>query len=401
MYNRYLRLSLEKKQTAFLWGARKTGKSTYLKELYPNSIYYDLLKTDLQLRYLKKPSNLREEILGFRKDKLTLPIIIDEIQKVPALLDEIHWLIENTDSYFILCGSSTRKLRVAGTNLLGGRAIKYNFYPLIYPEIREDFDLSRIFNNGLIPLHFINSNPRKLLKAYIEDYLTNEIRVEGLVRNITAFGRFMDSTAFSHGELLNYSNIARDCGIDAKTVKEYYQILIDTLVGYLIYPYNKKINREIISSVPKFYFFDVGVANNITQRQFTQGQASNIKGPEAGKALEHYVFTELKAYIGLNDLDYRINYWRTKTGLEVDFIVSTIHGKVIPIEIKISSNVHNSELRGIKSFMKEHQINKGYVVCLEERLRKIIGEMQEIAVIPLQQFLEKLWNHEILPTYDN
>lgn len=392
MYYRCLKLSLDKKQTAFLWGARKTGKSTYLKELYPNSIYYDLLKTDLQLKYLKKPSDFREEILGLEKDKLALPIIIDEIQKVPALLDEIHWLIENTDCYFILCGSSTRKLRIAGTNLLGGRAIKYNFYPLVYPEIKKDFNLLKIFNNGLIPSHFISNNPRKLLKAYVEDYLTNEIRVEGLVRNIAAFGRFMDSIAFSHGELLNYSNIARDCSIDAKTVKEYYQILVDTLVGYLLYPYSKKVSREIISSVPKFYFFDVGVANNITQHQF-----DNTKGQEAGKALEHYIFTELKAYIGLNDLDYRINYWRTKTGLEVDFIISTVRGnKILPIEVKISENVHNSELRAIKSFMEEHQVHKGYIVCLEERLRKITWGTQEIDIIPLQQFLEKLWNNEII-----
>lgn len=391
MFNRYIKLILDKKQTAFLWGARKTGKSTYLKELYPNSIYYDLLKTDLQIRYLKQPSNFREEILGLKKDKLTLPIIVDEIQKVPALLDEIHWLIENTDGYFILCGSSTRKLRAAGTNLLGGRAIKYNFYPLVYPEIKEEFNLLKIFNNGLIPLHFISNNPRKLLKAYVEDYLTNEIRAEGLVRNIAAFNRFIDSIAFSHGELLNYSNIARDCGIDAKTVKEYYQILVDTLVGYLIYPYTKKVNREIISSIPKFYFFDVGVANNIMQYRFNE-----VRGAEAGKALEHYIFTELTAYLGLNDLDYAINYWRTRTGLEVDFIISTIRGKAVPIEVKISSNVHNSELKGIKSFIEEHQISKGYIVCLEPKLRKVIWGTQEIDIIPVQQFLEKLWNHEIL-----
>ncbi|HJD56116.1 MAG TPA: DUF4143 domain-containing protein [Rickettsia endosymbiont of Pyrocoelia pectoralis] len=391
MYDRYLKLELEKKQTAFLWGARKTGKSTYLRELYPNSVYYDLLKTDLQLKYLKQPSNFREEILALNKDKLDFPIIVDEIQKVPALLDEIHWLIENTNSYFILCGSSTRKLRIAGTNLLGGRAIKYNFYPLVYPEIKKDFNLIKIFNNGLIPLHFISNNSRKLLKAYVEDYLTNEIRIEGLVRNISAFSRFMDSIAFSHGELLNYSNIARDCGIDAKTIKEYYQILVDTLVGYLVYPYTKKVNREIISSIPKFYFFDVGVANNITQYQLNK-----LKGAEAGKALEHYIFMELTAYLGLNDLDYRINYWRTKTGLEVDFIISKIRGKTIPIEVKISSNIHNSELRGIKSFIEEHSLSKGYIVCLEEKLRKVIWGTQEIDIIPVQEFLEKLWSHEIL-----
>ncbi|MGX6959795.1 MAG: DUF4143 domain-containing protein [Rickettsia endosymbiont of Pentastiridius leporinus] len=163
------------------------------------------------------------------------------------------------------------------------------------------------------------------------------------------------------------------------------------LVGYLVYPYTKKVNIEIISSIPKFYFFDVGVANNITQYQLNE-----LKGAEAGKALEHYIFTELTAYLGLSDLDYRINYWRTKTGLEVDFIISKIRGKTIPIEVKISSNIHNSELRGIKSFIEEHSLSKGYVVCLEERLRKIVWGTQEIDIILVQEFLEKLWNHEIL-----
>lgn len=174
-YKRYLSLNIEPHQSIFLWGARKTGKSTYLKNLYHDSIYYDLLKTDLFLRYIKTPSLLREEILALPAEKLSLPVIIDEVQKVPALLDEIHWLIENTETTFILCGSSARKLKKQGTNLLGGRAIKYNFYPLVYPEYKEDFDLLRIFNHGLIPSHFLSSNPRKLLQAYIEDYLTNEI----------------------------------------------------------------------------------------------------------------------------------------------------------------------------------------------------------------------------------
>ncbi|MFU7500241.1 MAG: ATP-binding protein [Candidatus Tisiphia sp.] len=390
MYTRYFKLNLNHKQTAFLWGARKVGKSTYLKNLYPNSIYYDLLKTDLYFKYLKQPSNFREEVLALHSAKLDLPIIVDEIQKVPALLDEIHWLIENTDSYFILCGSSSRKLRAYGTNLLGGRAIKYNFFPLVYPEVKEDFDLLKIFNNGLIPSHFISNNPRKLLKAYVEDYLTNEIRAEGLVRNITAFSRFIDSTAFSSGELVNYSNIARDCSIDAKTVKEYYQILVDSLVGYLVYPYQKKISREIISSNPKFYFFDVGVASSISQNHF-----NNTKGSEAGRALEHYVFTELQAYINLNDLDHRINYWRTKTGVEVDFIISTITGKPLPIEVKISSNVHKTEIKSIKSFMQEHQVDQGYVVCLEDNSRKICLDNREINILPIEEFLKKLWNHEI------
>lgn len=386
-YKRYLKLVVEQGQSVFLWGARKTGKSTYLKNLFSESVYIDLLKTDLFLRYMKQPSLLREEILALPEEKLRLPIIIDEVQKVPALLDEIHWLIENTQATFILCGSSSRKLKQQGTNLLGGRAIKYNFYPLVYPEYKNDFDILRIFNHGLIPSHYVNSNPRKLLQSYIEDYLTNEIRSEGYVRNVPAFGRFLDSTAFSHGEMLNYSNIARDVGIDSKTVKEYYQILVDTLVGYLIYPYTKKVSRNIISHTPKFYYFDVGIANRISKRKL-----ETLGGAEAGRSLEHYILMELVAFINLTDSDYNLYYWRTNTKLEVDFILAYHTSSPIPIEVKISKLVHKSELVGIKSFMEEHKVNKGYIVCLETHIRKIqVNDDKEIMIMPVKEFLEYLW----------
>ena len=390
-YNRYLRLDVEPKQSVFLWGARKTGKSTYLKNLYPNSVYYDLLKTDFFLRYTKNPSLLREEILALSPDKLSQPIIIDEIQKVPALLDEIHWLIENSNSTFILCGSSARKLKQQGTNLLGGRALKYHFYPLVYPEYAEDFNLLRIINQGLIPAHFTSANSRKLLQAYIEDYLTNEIRAEGYIRNIPAFSRFLDSTVFSHGEMVNYSNIARDCGIDSKTVKEYYQILVDTLVGYLIYPYTKRISRNIISNTPKFYYFDVGVANRISKRSFEV-----VEGIEAGKALEHYVLMELIAFLSLTDSDYNLHYWRTANKLEVDFILSHPAAMPIPIEVKVSKLIHKSELKAMKVFMEEYEVLTGYIVCLEPIRRKIqISETKEIIVMPIQEFLTSLWEGNI------
>ncbi|PCJ27339.1 MAG: AAA family ATPase [Rickettsiales bacterium] len=391
-YKRYLELLIQQGQSIFLWGARKTGKSTYLKNLYSSSLYIDLLKTDLLVRYMKQPSLLREEILALPDDKLELPIIIDEVQKVPALLDEVHWLIENTNATFVLCGSSARKLKQQGTNLLGGRAIKYHFYPLVYPEYKKDFDLLKIFNHGLIPSHFMSPNPRKLLQAYVEDYLTNEIRSEGYVRNIPAFSRFLDSTIFSDGEMLNYNNIARDVGIDAKTVKEYYQILVDTLVGYLIYPYKKKMNRDIISHTPKFYYFDVGVATRIGKKHF-----ENLAGAEAGRALEHFILMELMAFLNLTDSDHKLYYWRTRTKLEVDFILSDNVSKPIPIEIKISKLVHKTEFKPMKAFMKEHEVNRGYVVCLEETSRKIkLDEDKEIIILPVEQFLANLWEKKLI-----
>lgn len=391
-YKRYLKLHIEHGQSLFLWGARKTGKSTFLKNNIQSSRYIDLLKTDILLRYTKEPHLLREETLAMTKEELAYPIIIDEVQKVPALLDEVHWLIENSAATFILCGSSSRKLKIKGTNLLGGRALKYHFYPLVYPEYKEDYDLIRIFNQGLVPSHFTSNISRKLLKAYVEDYLTNEIRAEGYVRNIAGFSKFLDSTRFSSGEMLNYTNIAREVGVDAKTIKEYYQILVDTLVGYLIYPYTKKVSRNIIATIPKFYFFDVGLSNRIAQRVY-----SSLEGAEAGKALENFILMELMAYINLNDSDYQINYWRTNTGLEVDFILSNAISKPIPLEVKISKSVHKADLKSIKSFMNEHSIEESYVISMESQRRIIPMEGdRRIVIYPVQEFLELLWNHEII-----
>ena len=391
-YNRYLKLEVEQGQSLFLWGARKTGKSTFLKNFFTSSIYIDLLKTDLFLRYSKQPSLLREEVLALSKPQIELPIIIDEVQKVPSLLDEVHWLIENAEATFILCGSTSRRLKQKGSNLLGGRAIKYNFYPLVYPEYKEEFNLLRIFNQGLIPSHFISKKSRKLLQSYIEDYLTNEIRTEGYVRNITTFSRFLDSTRFSCGEMLNYTNVAREVGIDSKTIKEYYQILVDTLVGYLIYPYTKKISRNIICHTAKFYYFDVGFATRLAKKDFTE-----LAGVDAGKAFENYVLMELIAYIGLNDSDYDLHYWRTNTGLEVDFVLSDALSKPIPIEVKISQNIHKTKLKSLRAFMIEQKIYTGYIVCLEPKARKLLTEdNRKILLLPIKEFLEKLWAKEII-----
>ena len=395
MYHRILKINLPKKQSAFLWGARKTGKSTYLKKHFPNSIYYDLLKSDLYFNLSKQPFRLREEIVAlFSSDNqavLENPIIIDEVQKIPQLLNEIHWLIENTEAKFILCGSSARKLRQGGVNLLGGRAWGYNFYPLVYPEI-SDFNLLKIFNFGAIPSHYNSSNSTKSLKAYVQDYLKLEIQSEGLVRNLPAFAKFLDSIGFNNGEMVNYTNIARDCGIDAKTVKEYYQILIDTLLGYYIFPFKKQASRNIILSTPKFYLFDVGVANYISKNNIL-----SLKGTAAGKSLEHYIFLELLAYRGINDLDFTIDYWRTKAGLEIDFVLST-HNKILAaIEVKISSKIDKIDLKALIVFAEEQDIKLLYMVSLESRARKVvINQTTEILILPYQEFLKKLWEGNLI-----
>jgi predicted AAA+ superfamily ATPase len=387
-YPRLLKLQLPKRQSAFLWGARKTGKSTFLLKNFPNAVIYDLLKTDVFFRLVKSPHILREEILALPEAALNSPIILDEVQKIPALLDEVHWLIENTKAQFILCGSSARKLKRTGANLLGGRAWRYSFYPLVYPEI-PDFDLLHALNAGLLPSHYLSPNANRSLKAYIQDYLTHEILKEGLIRNLPAFARFLEDLGFTQGQLINYSNIARETGIDSKTVKEYYQILVDTWLGYFIFPYHRKVNRNVIASTPKFYLFDVGVFNSLCKRHI-----SELKGFEAGQAFEHYIFMELKAYQGLTEKDFDITYWRTKTGLEVDFILGKAE---VAIEVKISSHVDRSDLKGLIAFVEEHHPKAAYVVSLDPNPRKMqITADYAIHILPWKVFLERLWKGKII-----
>lgn len=380
MYKRYLNINLPKGQSAFLWGARKTGKSTYLKRRFPDSIYYDLLKSDAYLKYSKQPSLFRQEVLALTPGQLEKPIIIDEVQKIPKLLDEIHWLIENSDAYFILCGSSARSLRRKGVNLLGGRAWSFHFYPLVYKEI-DDFDLLKVFYRGTIPSHYVSENYRRFIKAYVEDYLTQEIQMEGLVRNLPAFARFLDCIGFSNGAQINYSNIARDVGVDAKTIKEYFQILIDTLLGYYIFPFKKHIKRDIITSIPKFYLFDVGVASYLSKM--------TEKPSDLGHAFEHFILLELIAYRDFHEKNFDISYWRTSTGLEVDFILGNAE---VAVEVKYSDKLQSKDLNGLKAFCQEHKTAKAFVVTKADKARKIDDS---IMLLPYQQFLEDLWAGKI------
>ena len=386
---RYLNLSLPAGQSAFLWGPRKAGKSTFLKEAYPDSPYYDLLDSSIYLRFMEAPYSLRQELNLIPEDKRAVPVIIDEVQKVPLLLDEIHSMIENMKPLsFILCGSSTRKLRRSGANFLGGRAWRYNFTPLVFPEL-DNFDLIHIFNTGLLPSHFLDpDNAARSIKSYISDYLIQEIQFEGAIRNLRGFIKFIDVMAYSHGEMINFSNIARDCSVDAKTIKSYFEILQDMLLGVFLDPYTKTPGRDVISSHPKFYFFDVGIANHLAGRKI-----SSLKGIEAGRSFEHYLFYELNAYKDLNSLDFKLHYWRTRTGIEVDFILG--NGEVA-VESKISDHIQKRDVQGLLAFHKEIPTAKLYVVCLEPRERLMAVDDKEIHVIPLKVFLQRLWAREII-----
>ena len=380
---RKIDISLPNRQSAFLWGSRKTGKSTYLKKIFPQSLIYDFLKTDLALEFAKRPSLLRERILAKDAAILMNPIILDEVQKVPRIMDEVHWLIENKGLSFVLCGSSARKLKRGKANLLGGRAWRYEMFPLVSAEL-DDVDLLRALNHGMIPDHYLRDNYLKSLRGYVQDYLKEEVFNEGLTRNIPAFARFFDAVGYSHGELTNFSNIARDCGVDAKTIKEYYQILVDTLLGRMVEPFKKRQSRQIIVKTPKFYLFDVGVAGAITKRQI-----SEMRGELFGRAFEHFIFMEIAAHSSYSELNYEVNYWRTKSGLEVDFILG---GGEVAIEVKGQSQVDKRALRPLSAFINEHTPKKALVVC-SEREERVVGR---IKILPWRRFLEELWGDKII-----
>lgn len=389
MHQRVLHIHTPDQQSLFLWGARQTGKSSYLRCRYPDSMYYDLLDSHEAMRFTRNPHLLYEEISSLPPEKLKHPIIIDEVQKVPELLNEVHRLIEQTTARFILCCSSARQLKSQSTNLLGGRAWLYHMYPLTYAEI-DNFDLLKAIQHGLIPSHY-DSDPQFIhdnLQAYIDIYLTEEIRNEGLTRNLKGFAHFLEVAGLSNTEMINANNIARDCGVDRATVQNYYQILVDTMLGYHIYPYRKKIKRDLVLSTPKFYLFDAGIANYLAHKTITQ-----LKGSQAGQSFEHFILMELKAFLDYSRKRINISYWRTKKGLEVDFILGDAE---VAIEVKISEQVHQQDLKGLIAFCEEHPRAKAIVVSQDKRPRKLqVNENICIDILPWSDFLQKLWSNKI------
>lgn len=367
------------RESTFFWGARQTGKSTLLKKLYPESLYFDLLLSSEYERFLRNASLLREILAD---TELSGPVIIDEIQRIPSLLNEVHWLMVNKDIQFILCGSSPRKILRSGGNLLGGRAIRSELYPLVSEEI-PDFELLKALNNGLLPRHYLASTPRKLLSGYIGSYLRDEIISEARIRNITSFSRFLEAAAFSNGEIVNYTNIAADCGVSSPTIKEYFQILEDTMTGRFLQSFQKKPKRRVITA-PKFYYFDVGVAGYLLKRG-TIGYGSEA----FGKAFEHFIYNEIYSYSHYSDRNFPLTYWRTASQIEVDFILGDHE---VAVEVKSASLVNPRHLKGLKSFAEEYKVRLLIIVSTDPYPRKI----DNIMILPWKVFLEKLWGGEII-----
>ena len=384
LYSRLLGLDLPARQSAFLWGPRKTGKSTFLKERFPQSARFDLLDTRRFLTFTREPWLFAEQVLALDTAHRQQPILVDEVQRVPALLDEIHRMIEGDGLSFVLCGSSARKLKRGGANLLGGRAWRFALHPLAWPEV-PDFDLLRALDRGLVPEHYDSPRHRRALAGYVDDYLKEEVFDEGLTRNVAAFARFFDALGFCHGQVLNFSNVARDCGVHAQTVREYFQILVDTLLGVFVEPFSRRRSRAVLVRAPKFYLFDVGVAGHLCGRR-----VDRAAGPAFGQALEHLVLMELIAYRSYRELDAPVRYWRTKSGLEVDFVVG--RDADAAIEVKASQRVRPADLVGIRAFSEEHRPRRAIVVSTDPAPRR----SGDVDVLPWNVFLERLWGNEIV-----
>lgn len=380
MYKRIIDFEYADTDSIFLFGARQTGKTTALVDNFKDAIFYDLLENNTYARLQRNPSLLRQELENYDGE---FPVIIDEIQLLPELLNEVHWLMTRKNLRFILSGSSARKLRRKGYNTLGGRALWYEMYPLVSAEI-PDFDFDKAIHCGTLPRHYDAPNTLafKRLESYISVYLKEEVKAESLVRNLGSFNRFLEIAALTDGEMVNYTNIAQDCGVDSKTVKEYFAILEETLLGFYVPAYAKVVKRKLRQS-PRFYFFDIGVVNSLLKRnQLVRGSA------EYGHAFKHLLIQEIMAYLGYNDKKGTLSYWHTYTEVEVDAVLGDAE---VAIEFKSCTEVMSKHLKGLKTFKEEYPSARLIIVSHDERPRIF----NDVEVMPATYFLKQLWSGKI------
>lgn len=378
MFKRTLKLHDDlKNRSVFLFGPRQTGKTRWIKDSFPHAPNYNLLLSDVFFNLSQRPHLIREEVLSKKNLKESAdPIIIDEIQKLPILLDEVQHLIQE-GYHFILTGSSARKLKRGGANLLGGRARIRELFPLVTAEV-PDYDLNRFLNYGALPSIYLSDQPEEDLEAYVGTYLKEEVQAEGLVRRIENFSRFLQVAALYNSELVNFANVASDAGINQKTVCSYFEILQDTLLGTLLEPFTKTKKRKAIATA-KFYFFDVGVSNLLAGRKHIQPKTELF-----GKALEHFIFTELRAYLSYQKDKRPLSYWRSTSDYEVDFLIDD----EIAIEVKSTGMVTEKHLTGLKALSEDIKLKKKIVVSMDATPRKI----GDIEVLPVADFLKELWD---------
>lgn len=361
----------------FLFGPRGTGKSTWLKNHYPHAIFIDLLEPETYRSYKAFPERLRDFV---QANSTTETFIIDEVQKVPELLSVVHLLLEEKKGWqFILTGSSARKLKRAGVDLLAGRATLKHMHPFMAGELKEKFLLENALTLGMLPVIYDSPNPLQDLRTYISLYMKEEVQMEGIVRNSDQFARFLEIISFSQGSVLNYSNIARDCGVSHKTVENYVSILQDLLLAFTLPIFTKKAKR-ILTTHPKFYYFDAGVYRAIRPK-------GPLDQPEeiSGIVLETLVVQHLRAWLDYSEKEGQLYFWRTKSGLEVDFI---IYGEIgfFAIEVKNSQKIRNEDLRALQEFNKDYESCKLILIYRgKEKLQK-----DNILCIPITEFLLEL-----------
>ena len=376
-------ISLPKNKSFFLLGPRQVGKSTLIKEVYTKNIWeINLLLNDTFFLYSRNPSLFRNEAIEKIRNEKIKTIFIDEVQRLPELLNEVQYLMQNFDCHFILTGSSARKLRRGGANLLGGRAVQRYLFPFTYEEIRDLFKFDDVLLFGTLPPIIGKSSKEKtdILNSYINSYLREEIQSEGIVRNLGGFSRFLDMAASQFGELTSYSAISRECQLPVRTVQSYYEILEDTLIGFKLEPWRKSI-RKRLSAHPKFYFFDSGVVNAINKR-LTASLDSHLRG----RLFEQFIILETHRMIHYMQSESNIFYWRTNHGAEVDLLIEK-HGKLIAaIEIKSTSNISGSHLSGLRAFKEENPKVPAYLVCVTKNKY----ELNKVEVLPWSNYLKFL-----------
>jgi len=375
MFNRILKLPTEQKSSLFLFGPRGTGKTSWIKANLPDCLYFDLLDFSTYNSLSANPGRL-ENLIPNGYDKI---VILDEVQRVPELLNEVHRLIESKRIKFLLTGSSARSLRRKGVNLLAGRALTFHMHPLVIQELGSAFDLSKVLTYGLLPSVFDHSDPKKYLESYVQTYLREEVIQEGLTRNIGAFSRFLESASFSQGSILNFSEIARELAINRLVIVDYFEILEDLLLATRIDPFTNRAKRKMVAH-QKFYFFDAGVYRVLRP----MGPLDTREGAD-GAALETLFFQSLRAINDYYGLDYKIYFWRTSTGLEVDFIIYGPAG-LHAFEIKRSSQVSSKALAGLKAFGQDYPEAKLHLLYLGKNKEY----HENIQVIPLETALMDL-----------
>ena len=364
---------LLQKKSHFLFGPRQTGKTSLIRHSLRGVRSYDLLDPSVYLSLSQDPGRIAQEINP--RDKI---VVVDEIQPLPVLLNEVHRLIEERGIRFLLTGSSARKLRRGGVNLLGGRARTKYMHPLTYRELGNQFNLFKAIERGLLPSIYLSDDPHADLEAYTGSYLQQEIVAEGVTRNVPAFSRFLKVAALCNGTVVNFTNVSNDAQVPRTTVYEYFEILKDTLLLYELPSWRKSKKRKPLTS-SKYYFFDVGVVAALQGRQFRPGT------PEFGEAFETVLMHELVSY-----RDYisgeSLSYWRSTSGFEVDFIL----GDHTAVEVKAKENVSAHDLKSLRALAEEKKLKRYLCVSLGPRRRNL----ENVTILPLREFLEALWNRE-------